>query len=446
MDLSVDGTVCTNDKRLELDQRARRCLAGGVSSEFRKYGYPDPMFYSRAEGSRIYDVDGNAYLDFSLSQGPLILGHSRSEILDAVTEASRQGQLYAGQFLEEIELAETIQELVPCAEMVRFGLDGSTTVQTALRLARAVTGRPKYLRFEGHYHGWLDNVAMGISAPSVDALGIREAPTPLPWTQGLPQSVLDEVVVVPWNDLDLVERVLAHHSDEIAAIITEPIMCNSGCIMPEPGFLQGLRSLADRYGVVLIFDEVITGFRIDLGGAQKYFGVTPDLAIFAKAVASGYPLSILAGKADLMGWIADGRVIHAGTLNASVPSVAAARATLAIMSEENIHQHLFDKGNHLMQGLRETASELALPLHVQGPGPMFHTGFTKRTIVSEYRHVFEYESELGTSFVQGMHRRGVRILTRGLWYISAAHTDQDIAFALNVATDTLTEIAAARVS
>ncbi len=443
MERSVSDSQSTS---ADLRNRAQRSLAGGVSSEFRRYGYPEPMFYSEASGIRITDVDGNTYVDFALSQGPMVLGHSHPGVLAAVTEASAKGQLYAGQFLEEIELAETIQRLVPCAERIRFGLDGSTMVQTALRLARAVTGRIRHLRFEGQYHGWLDNVAMGINAPNADALGERKRPNLLPWSEGLPDAVLDDVVLLPWNDLDLVEHAFKEQPGEIGAIITEPVMCNSGCIQPEPGYLEGLRRLATEHGAILIFDEVITGFRLGLGGAQEHFGVVPDLAIFAKAIANGYPLSVLAGSEHVMQPITEGRVVHAGTLNAAVPTVAAARATLAAMEQERVHEGLYEKGNTLMAQFREAGADAGLPLLVQGPGPMFHTGFTTKESVKEYRDMFAYDTALGTEFVQGLHRRGIRVLSRGLWYMSAAHTDDDLRLAVEAARETLVELASTRVS
>jgi glutamate-1-semialdehyde 2,1-aminomutase len=434
---TASGNTLRYAKSGELYNRAQRVLAGGVSSEFRKTRQPHPLFYSGGKGSRIVDVDGNDYLDFSLSQGPLILGHSRAEVLNAVQLASEDGQLYAGQFEEELELALLVQQAIPCAELIRFGLDGSSMVQAALRLARAKTGRPRFLRFEGHYHGWLDNVAFGIGGPNPDAMGPREEPTPVRWTEGLPSRITDEALVLPWNDLALVERTLATHASEIAAIITEPVMCNSSCILPQPGFLQGLRELCDRHGIVLIFDEVITGFRLGLGGAQHYLGVTPDLAIFAKAIANGYPLSVLAGKRSVMQLITDSKVIHAGTLNGGVPSVAAGLATLRILEQENPYPRLFSLGSRLMEGLRAAAVNAGWSLLVQGPGPMFHAGFTERTSVSEFRHTFEYNTALGLEFVRELQDRNVRIIGRGLWYISAAHTEDDIDVALAAAADAL---------
>ena len=228
-----------HDKSKALFERAQRSLAGGVSSEFRKANAPHPLVYNRAEGVRLVDADENEYLDFALSQGPLVLGHSHPEVLEAVERASRQGQLFAALHLAEIELAEKLQSIIPCAELMRFSVTGSEADHTAIRVARAVTGRQKFLRFEGHYHGWFDNMAYGINAGSLAALGSRENPNALPWTQGLPERARDEFVVLPWNDLGLVERAVEMHRDELAAIITEPVMCNTGCIEPQAGFWRG---------------------------------------------------------------------------------------------------------------------------------------------------------------------------------------------------------------
>lgn len=416
-----------------LFERACKVLAGGVSSEFRKFSQPHPLFYTHGAGSHLWDVDGNQYLDFTLSQGPLILGHSHPAVLEAVECASRSGQLFAGQHLQELELAEKLQALIPCAELIRFSLSGSEADHAALRLARAVTGRPKFLRFEGHYHGWLDNVAYGIAAPSLEALGERDDPHPIPWSQGLPPHSPDEFVLLPWNDLALVEKTLAQRHEEIAAIITEPVMCNNGCIPPEAGFLAGLRSLCDRYGILLIFDEVITGFRLGLGGAQSYFDVTPDLAIFGKAMASGYPISALVGKAKYMRLIAEGKVIHAGTMNAGNPCVAAALATLDVLETERVHERLLALGQRLMAGLRQTAADTGHAVLVQGLGPMFHLGFTEQAAVQDFRDTLSYNKARYAQFVGGMQERGIRLIGRGLWYLSAAHTDAQIDQALEAA-------------
>ena len=426
-----------NSQRYETSQklllRAQKVLAGGVSSEFRKYGHPHALFYTKGQGSRITDADNNEYLDFTLSQGPLILGHSRQEVLDAIVTYSQQGQLFAGQHMLEIELAEKLQQLIPSAELLRFCLDGSEAVQTALRVARAKTGRKKFLRFEGHYHGWLDNVCWGLSAPSVEALGAREAPAVFPWTKGLPDRIVEEFIILPWNDKELLKTVLRERHDEIAAVITEPVMCNNSCILPEEGFLQTLRDCCTQYGTALIFDEVITGFRLSIGGAQSYFGITPDLAIFAKAMGSGYPVSAIVGKRDWMELVTTGEVIQAGTMNAWNAGIAAAFATVQLLERENPYPRMFSLGRRLMDGLREGAAAAGLPLLVQGAGPVFHTGFSPLAKVSDYRDSLHYDKSLQGKFIAALHDRGIRIIGRGLWYISAAHTPQDIDHAIETA-------------
>lgn len=420
--------------------RATKVLAGGVSSEFRKYNHPHALFYTHGKGSKVYDVDGNEYLDFTLSQGPLILGHSHPLVLRAVNEYSAQGQLFAGQHIREIELAEKINKIIPSAELMRFCLDGSEAVQTAFRIARAKTGKQKFLRFEGHYHGWMDNVCWGISAKSVEDLGSRENPNVFPWTEGLPKQTREEFIVLPWNDLALLKETVINHHKELAAIITEPVMCNNGCIPPEEGFLQGMRELCNEYNIALIFDEVITGFRLSLGGAQSYYNISPDLSIFAKAIASGYPLSVIAGKKEWMKLIEDARVIQAGTMNSSNATVAAALATLNVLETENPYERLYQYGKRLMDGLRHAALETNQNLLVQGLGPAFHIGFTHLNKVKDYRDTFTYDKKKLGKFVSGMHNIGVRVIGRGLWYISAAHTEDDIETAIDKAKSVLQKL------
>ncbi|MDF7819326.1 aspartate aminotransferase family protein [Runella sp. MFBS21] len=413
-------------------ERAKKVLASGVSSEFRKYNHPHALFYTHGAGSRIFDVDGNEYLDFTLSQGPLILGHSHPEVLSEIAAYSDQGQLFAGQHIKEIELAEKINELIPSAELMRFCLDGSEAVQTAFRVARAKTGRKKFLRFEGHYHGWMDNVCWGISAPSVDALGSREHPNVFPWTKGLPEGVEDEFIILPWNDLALVRSTVAERYEEIAAIITEPVMCNNGCILPNEGFLEGLREICSEYGIALIFDEVITGFRLSIGGAQKYFDITPDLSIFAKAIASGYAISAIVGKKEWMALIEQAQVIHAGTMNAANPTVAAALATITVLERELPYQRMFELGNKLMQGIRKAATEHGHAMLVEGPGPMFAISFTEIAQTKDYRDTLRADKAKLSRFIAAMHDEGVRVIGRGLWYISAVHTEEDIDLAISI--------------
>ena len=422
------------EQSAKLLERAKKSLAGGVSSEFRKYNHPHAIFYSHAEGCRIYDVDGNEYIDFTLSQGPMIIGHNHPHVIKRVEDYTRKGQLFAGQHILEIELAEKLQQLIPSAELMRFCLDGSEAVQTALRISRAKTGKQKFLRFEGHYHGWLDNVAWGLSTPSAAQLGEREEPNVFPWTAGLPDNVQDDFIILPWNDLRLLEKKLKDKHHEIAAIITEPIMCNNGCILPRDGYLQGMRELCNQYNITLIFDEVITGFRTSLGGAQTYYNIIPDLSIFAKAIASGYPISAIVGKKEWMSLIVEGKVIHAGTMNSSNSTVAAAMGTIEVLESEDVYERIFKLGLTLMEGLREIGKQNNSNLLVQGLGPMLHAGFTDLPAVYDFRDVLTYDKVKLNRFIAGMHDNGIRIIGRGLWYISAAHTAEDIHTALDISS------------
>ncbi|QNL52450.1 aspartate aminotransferase family protein [Olivibacter sp. SDN3] len=422
-------------------QRAKKVLAGGVSSEFRKYNHPHALFYTHGEGSRIWDVDGNVYIDFTLSQGPLLLGHSHPGVLAAVAAYSAQGQLFAGQHIKEVELAEKLNALIPSAELIRFCLDGSEAVQTALRVARSKTGKSKFLRFEGHYHGWLDNVAYGISATGVEAMGSREKPRVTPWCAGLAAQSRDEFILLPWNDLSLLEAIIKERHDELAAVITEPIMCNNGCILPVPGFLEGLRALCDTYQIALIFDEVITGFRLGLGGAQEHFSIQPDLAIFAKAIGSGYPISAVVGRQSWMAEIEEGRVIHAGTMNSSHATVAAALATIEILEEDpTVYVRLFQLGKQLQEGLKEAARDTGHSMLVQGPGPMLHTAFTDLSCINDYRDTLQTDGSKLKAFIAGLHDEGIRVIGRGLWYISAVHTEEDVKQAIEVAHRVLSRL------
>ena len=246
------------------------------------------------------------------------------------------------------------------------------------------------------------------------------------WTQGLPPGVGGDSIVLPWNDAEAVARRLSKQAGDIAAIITEPVMCNTGCIPPQPGFLEALRELCDAHGCLLIFDEVITGFRLGLTGAQGTFGVTPDLAVFGKALANGWPVSVVAGKARAMAVMAQGKAVQAGTLNSGNPGIAAARATLRILERDHVHERIRILGRRLMRGLEEAAREAGVAVLVQGPGPMFHLGFTERGEVRDAREAASFDRLRGARFVAAMQDRGIRLIGRGLWYLSGAHTEEDV--------------------
>lgn len=422
-------------------ERARRSIPGGVTSNVRASERPFPLFYAKAAGATITDVDGNEYIDYVLGQGPMVLGHSHPAVLDAVERAMRRGQLFAGQHLLEIEVAEALTRLVPCAEQCRFGLSGSELVQAAMRLARAVTGRRLILRFEGHYHGWFDNVLLSVATPPEQA-GPRERPQLRLGSAGQVESVLGDFLLLPWNDLGLVEQLFAERGHEIAAVMTEPMMCNTGAILPEPGFLQGLRRLCDEHGALLYMDEIITGFRLGLGGAQGRFGVTPDLATFAKAMAGGFATAALVGRREYMERFARD-VNHSGTFNGNVISMAAAAAALAELERDDgaVYRHMEQIGAALMEGIRDLARRLDLPLLVQGLPTAFHLSFTRLPALRDYRdYALGCDKERYGRLKVALLRRGVRVLDRGIWYISAAHTEAHVERTLAALAEALEEV------
>jgi glutamate-1-semialdehyde 2,1-aminomutase len=300
------------------------------------------LFYERAQGCHIVDADGNDYLDFALSQGPMILGHSHPRVLESVARASEEGQLFAGQHRRELELAEEIQRAVPCAELMRFSLSGSEAVHAALRVARAWSGRNRFIRFEGHYHGWFDNVAVGIG--------------PELWTQGLPRAAGDESIVLPWNDLAAVEKALAQA--DVAAVIAEPVMANIGVIPPRDGFLKSLRSLTTRRDALLVFDEVVTGFRLAMGGAQEFYDIRADLVTLGKIAGGGMPVGVVAGPERIMSLLSpEGEVYNAGTFNGNPMTMAAGIAALRALSGGRIHPHLARLTEQLTRGLYDAMSD-----------------------------------------------------------------------------------------
>ncbi|MCA1553470.1 MAG: aminotransferase class III-fold pyridoxal phosphate-dependent enzyme, partial [Chloroflexi bacterium] len=285
----------------------------------------------------------------------------------------------------------------------------------------------KFIKFEGHYHGWFDGEIISYWPDLKDA-GPREAPQAVPGSGGMAHRVLDEVIVLPWNDLALVEHTLAAHGHDIAALITEPIMVNSGGCQPKPGYLAGLRELCTHYGVVLIFDEVITGFRVALGGAQELYGVTPDLATFAKGLAAGFPFSAVAGKREIMDLITRGVVLHGGTYNTHPMVMAAANATVKHLEckRAQIYAHLFALGERLRDGLKEICEHKAMPVLLGGVGPAVQMAFTQRDAFYDYRDYLERDAERYRRFVGALAERGVRTILRGTWYISTAHSEADI--------------------
>jgi glutamate-1-semialdehyde 2,1-aminomutase len=410
-----------------LYERASRVIPGGISSNIRKNWEPFPLFYARGEGSRIWDEDGNEYIDYVLARGPLLLGHSPRRVLDAVKAQLEVGLMYAGQSRLEVEAAERICALVPCAEMTRFSNSGSEAVQAAWRLARGVTGKPKIVRFEGQYHGWFDSQIWSM-APPLEQAGPRENPVPVVTSGGVPTEEGENLIILPWNDVELLRRTLEARSHEIALVCTEPVMCNNGAIRPLPGYLETMRELCTKHGVLLMFDEVITGFRLSIGGAQQRLGVIPDLATFAKGVAAGFTVSALAGKRAIMERFGDLSVLHAGTYNANPPCMAAVLAALDELTANNgaVYTQIEARGQRLMDGILEAGQRHNKPVSVRGFPAAFSVTFGQQEPVTDYRSFLKRDIPMQRRYFELLQERGVRTTPDQLNFVSAAHTEEDI--------------------
>ena len=418
-----------------LYEEAQQYLAGGVNSNFRLGTQPSPLFFDRAEAAHLFDVDDNRYVDYVLGMGPNILGHAPAVIISAIEASLEQGVLYAGQHRAEIDLARRFCEMVPCADLVRFGSSGSEMDQAALRVARAHTGRSLVVKFEGHYHGWFDTILVS-TLPPLDKAGPDDAPTPVLMTAGQSAAAALDVAVLPWNDLGAVERFLAERGGETAAVIMEPILCNTCVIHPKQGYLEGVRRLCDQHGVVLIFDEVITGFRVAPGGAQELLGVMPDLAVYAKALGAGYPIAALAGKREIMQLIGRGDVLHGGSYNTNVVSTVAALNALneLDLNDGDAYREMTRLGTRLMDGLRDLARKHGNSLLVQGLPTVFNTAFTERPEISDYRdYARNTDAACLRLFLKVLQDHGVRVTSRGTWFLSTAHTDHDVEDTLTAA-------------
>ncbi len=394
---------------------ASKYLAGGVSSNFRLGISPTPLVFDRADGPYLLDVDGNRLIDYYLGMGPMILGHTPADVIEAATAQMQKGLLYGGQSGPETEAARLFCEMVPCAERMRFCSSGSEAVQCALRLARTHTGRRVVIKFAGHYHGWFDNILWSTMPPA-------GATAPVPGSKGQ-KDTIDELEVLPWNDLETLTARLAQ--GDVAGIIMESIMCNQGAIMPAPGYLEGVREACTKYGTVLIFDEVVTGFRVGPGGAQKLLGVTPDLATFAKAIANGFPVAALGGKAELMDLLAKG-VVHGGTYNGQAVAMAATVAVLKRLSDPAVFARMAERGERLKSGIKAAFDGAGIPAIVAGPPQIFHVGIGLTERPRNWTDLLPMDRPRYVKFTTALLRHGVRALERGAWFLSTEHDETAI--------------------
>ena len=442
-----DSLTFSTEKSRQMYERTLGALIEASSSSsrgpatFGKY----PIFMERGRGSRVYDVDGNEYIDWMMAFGALPLGHAHPEVVEAITEAATTGAHFATATPVEIEVAEMIQKIVPNAERVRFANTGTEAMMAAIRLARGVTGRPKILKFEGHYHGWYDDVLVSSNVLPPAALGLRSDPVKIPDSSGLNRTALDDTIVVPWNDLPALERAIENHRGQIAAIITEGIMANVGVIPPADGYLQGIQKLAKANGIVFILDETVTGFRIAPGGCQEYFRLTPDLVTFGKALGCGLPVAALVGRAEIMDALRWGGVLHYGTHNGSRIGMFAARASLSVLTRDNSASfaHTWKLAEGLCTGLREMFRKKGVAAIVQNAGPMFQIMFTDQPAIRDYREFCQFVDRAAfQEFVLSLFPLGVYASPSAALHsiVTLSHTEEDVDLTLEAARKGLEEM------
>jgi glutamate-1-semialdehyde 2,1-aminomutase len=441
-------TTSNRTRSRQLFERAQSSLVEGVNSPSRGATVyaGGPILLERGHGSHVWDADGNEYIDFMMSFGALIHGHAHPKLVSVVAEAMAQGSHFAAATSAELEAAERFQRMVPTADAVRFANTGSEATMLALRLARAHTGRTKFLKFEGHYHGWYDPYLLNAHSHAPAELGPKENPRRIPDSEGIPPATFDDVVLAPWNDVAALQRVMRQHSGELAAVITEPIMANMGCIPPREGYLQRLRELTRECGALLILDEVVTGFRYAPGGCQEYYGIRPDLSTFGKALGAGFPVGAVAGPRsilDRMRW-GDHMVLHYGTFNGHRLTMKVIAASLDLLSSDGAYRKLHAIGDAVIAGLRDVFRRRQIKAIVQGFGPMFQIYFTEREAIHDYRDYCTYvDSARYSRFVHLLLDRGIYMTpSNGLhWIISTAHSEADIEALLRAADQACAELA-----
>ncbi len=421
-------------------ERAKSVLVSGVSSGFRYWGDDDTLVIARGDGAYMYDMDGNRYVDYQLGFGPVVLGHGHPAVVAAVAEAAASGTTFAMTTELEIEAAEAVRDAVSWIDTLRFTNTGTEATMHAIRLARAHTGREVIVKFEGAYHGAHDYVLFSTSDAPLDNLGDRRSPIPYLESRGVPEAMQSLIRVVPYNDLEAMERLFREEGDQIAAMIVEPMLGNFLGVMPEDGYLSGLRRICDEYGTVLVFDEVKTGFRIALGGAEEVFGVVPDLGTFAKSMGNGFPIAAVAGRNEIIQDWAAGDIFQAGTYSGNIVGVAAAKATIDILSTGEPFAAMERSGTALRNGIEGILAEEGVPGHTVGHWSMFGISLSEEP-PREYRDYVNHDEDLYGKVIMGMIRRGIFAVddAREPFFLSAAHSAEDVALTLEAFGDSLQE-------
>jgi glutamate-1-semialdehyde 2,1-aminomutase len=417
-------------KSEQLFQQAQNTIPGGVNSPVRAFKSVGgtPVFIDSANGAYLYDVDGKKYIDYIGSWGPMLLGHNHPAIREAVVKAAEKGLSFGAPCLAEITMAETICELVPSMEMVRMVSSGTEATMSAIRLARGFTGRNSILKFEGCYHGHADSLLVKAGSGAL-TLGVPNSP-------GVPADFAKYTLTAEFNNLEQVKQIFAEQGADLACIIVEPVAGNMNCIPPAPGFLEGLRALCDEYGAVLIFDEVMTGFRVALGGAQAYYNIKPDLTTLGKIIGGGMPVGAFGGRRDIMQHIAPlGGVYQAGTLSGNPIAMAAGLAALTEIRKPGVYDVLTAKTTQLIEGLAAVAKEVGIPLATTQVGGMFGVFFSKEAQITNYQQATQCDIAAFKRFFHLMLEQGVYLAPSAYeaGFLSIAHSDDDLAYTIAAA-------------
>lgn len=426
-------------KTREMFRRAQNCMAYGVTSNYRYWGDNKSLVLKEGRGAYIWDQDDNKYLDYRLGFGPVILGHGYPSVIEKVTEALNMGNVFAMTHEYEIEAAEKIKRLTG-VDLVRYANSGTEATMHAIRIARAFTGRNKIIKFEGTYHGMHDCV-MWSNWPPFEAVGLRNSPVPIPQGSGIPHIIGELVILAPFNDEEILEQKIKANWGDVACIIMEPVMGNCASIMPKDGYLDFVRNICDQYGIVLIFDEVKTGFRIAKGGAQEYFNVQADLVTYAKAVGNGFPVAAIGGKRDIMAGLVHGQIVQGGTYTGNAVATAAACATL-----DEIENGALDRvkahGEKLRAGINKILQENGIAGFVQGPDAMPAIVLSDKEQILDFRDMAGTDEETYASIIWKLMEKGVMPDTgvHEPWFISASHTDSDAEYALGAFEEALKEV------
>jgi glutamate-1-semialdehyde 2,1-aminomutase len=433
-------TSRTYEKTQALRDRAMKVMPLGVSSNFRYWGPTASPVVARGEGCHYWDLDGNRYIDYRLGFGPVILGHAHPAVCDRVDEAMRKGTVFAALTELETQVAERIVRMCPGVELVRFANSGAEATMHALRIARGYTDREKVIKFEGQYHGMYDYVLWSTASADPDELGPRHDPIPSQQSAGIPACNRSLILTLPFNDFEVLDMALKREGNQVAAIIVEPILGNAASIGPKKGWLEFLRTKCDEYGIVLIFDEVKTGFRIAPGGAQEVFGVKGDLATYAKAIANGFPLAAIGGRREVMEIVAKG-VSQGGTYCSNAVAVAAGDVTLELLEDGQILKAIDAQGRKLQAGIAKVLTEAGIPHQIHGPGAMFGILFLEGE-VADFRDFSRHDEKLYEEICMEMVARGVipDSDAREPWFLCAAHDDTAIDETLNIFEEAVKDV------